>query len=123
MSTSSTSSELVQSAAQALYQKKGMNILAIDLRGLSTMADFFLIAEGTVDRHVQALCFEVIHQLQPLRGKPNQIEGEQSGDWIAMDYGDLVIHLFTPSMRRHYQLEQLWSLGKLVQLSFEESSS
>jgi len=100
--------------AQAIYDKKGMNTVVLDVRGVSSMTDFFVIAEGTVDRHVKALS-EVIVDEMALRGlRPWHIEGQQEGDWVVVDFNDFVIHLFIPELREKYALEQLWKQGKIV---------
>lgn len=99
--------------AQAIYDKKGFNILALDVRGLSTMTDFFVLAEGTVDRHLKALSQTIMDSLAEEQIFPWYTEG-QGGDWIVLDYGDFVIHLFTPELREKYSLEELWHEGKIV---------
>lgn len=100
--------------AQTIFDKKGFNILVLDVRGVSTMTDYFVIAEGTVDRHVKALSRAVITMMEEAGQKPIFVEGEQLGDWIVVDYGDIVIHLFTPELRERYALESLWKNGKIV---------
>lgn len=98
---------------QAIADKKGMNILALDVRGICTMADYFVIAEGRVDRHVQALANNVE---KVLNQTPYRAEGREYGEWIVLDYLDILVHLFTPEMREKYQLETLWKEGKVVSL-------
>lgn len=110
--------QLLNYIAQALYDKKGFNILAIDVRNLSSMTDFFLIAEGTVDRHVMALGKTIVDLLHNLGEEPIYTEGLKNGDWIVLDYAEIVIHLFTPSMREKYRLEELWQQGAIVDLEF-----
>ncbi len=106
--------EFLHRAAQAIYDKKGMNIIVLDVREICSMTNFFVIAEGTVDRHVKALS-QAIQEEMKLQGlHPWHIEGEQAGDWIVVDYNDFVVHLFTPDLREKYALEQLWQEGKIV---------
>src|ERR1700744_5701031 len=93
--------------AQIIYDKKGFNILALDVRGICTMTDYFLIAEGSVARHVKALSHVVIDQLADIGLQPLHVEGQQEGDWIVLDYGDFVVHLFTPELREKYTLEEV----------------
>lgn len=100
--------------AQAIYDKKGMNILVLDVRDICTMTDFFIIAEGTVDRHVKALSNVIMDEFTREKRNPLHAEGLQDGEWIVLDYGDFVIHLFTPELREKYALENLWSKGKIV---------
>lgn len=105
--------------AQALYDKKGMNILAIDLQAVSTMTDFFLIAMGSVDRHVKALAKAILDAEAEEGRKPYQVEGEANGDWIVLDFGDIVVHLFNPDMRERFSLEEVWNEGKIVDLKID----
>jgi ribosome-associated protein len=102
--------------AQAIYDKKGFNILALDVQGISNMTDYFLIAEGAVGRHVQSLNSFIKDTLSQKKIEPYQIEGARDGEWIVMDYGDFVIHLFTPEMRERYAIEELWSKSKIIDL-------
>jgi ribosome-associated protein len=102
--------------AQTIFDKKGFNILALDVRGISTMTDFFLIAEGSVDRHVKALSMAIQEQLDAMHVPLYRIEGEKDGDWIVMDYSDIVIHLFIQELREKYALEELWKKAKIVDL-------
>ncbi len=100
--------------AQTLYNKKGFNILVLDVRGHSTITDYFVIAEGNADRHVVALMQAVHDALKELGLDPIHIEGDSEGDWVVMDYLHCIIHLFTPSMREKYRLEELWQSARIV---------
>lgn len=106
-------------AAQLLFDKKGFNILAIDVRNFSTMTDYFLIAEGTVERHVSALASYLQAFYADLGVRPHHIEGQKVGDWIVLDYGDFVIHLMESEMREKYRLEEIWKAGKIVDLKLQ----
>jgi ribosome-associated protein len=105
---------LLQLICQTIYDKKGFNILTLDVRGVSTMADYFVIAEGNVERHVQALAGCVSDELAALKRKPLHTEGISDGDWVVLDYGDVIIHLMIPDMREYYALEQVWKEGRVV---------
>jgi ribosome-associated protein len=100
--------------AQVIYDKKGFNILVLDVRNICTMTDFFIIAEGSVDRHVKALSHAIIDEFFQQGQEPLHVEGQQEGDWIVLDYGDVVIHLFIPELREKYALEELWNKGQIV---------
>ncbi|MFI0434269.1 MAG: ribosome silencing factor [Parachlamydiaceae bacterium] len=100
--------------AQAIYDKKGFNILALDVRNICSMTDFFIIAEGTVDRHVKALSHAIVDELASKKQHPFHVEGQQEGDWVVLDYGDFIIHLFTPELREKYSLDKLWGKGLVV---------
>ena len=113
--------ELLKDLAQALYDKKGANILALDVRGISTMTDYFLIAEGNVERHVKALADAVLVTLKKHGEQPAFVEGEQTSDWIVIDCWGVVVHVFVPQLRQRYQLERLWTDAKLVDLGLEVS--
>ncbi|MEI8366206.1 MAG: ribosome silencing factor [Parachlamydiaceae bacterium] len=106
--------KLLDLIAQAIFDKKGINILALDVRGLSTMTDYFVIAEGSVGRHVKALATEIKHKMSDEGGALLQSEGESDGEWVVMDYGYIVIHLFTPDMREKYAFEELWSRSTII---------
>lgn len=100
--------------SQTLFDKKGTNILALDLRNISTMADYCIIAEGSVGRHVKALCASLKDAMKELDCTLYHCDGEQDGDWIVMDCSDIIIHLMTPDMREKYALEELWKKAKIV---------
>jgi len=113
--------EEVQTAAQAIYDKKGMNITVLDVTGVCSLTDYFIIAEGNVDRHVKALASEVVDCLRIEHGRrPFVTEGKMDGEWVVVDFGDLIIHLFTSELRQHYNIENVWKAGKLVHLEFKD---
>ena len=100
--------------SQVIFDKKGFNILVLDVRGICTMTDYFLIAEGTVDRHVKALSNGIKDLLAERGVALYHSEGEKDAEWIVMDCGEFVIHLFIPEFREKYALEELWKRGKIV---------
>lgn len=102
--------------AQTLYDKKGFNILALDVREVSSLTSYFIIAEGNVDKHVVALAKAIIGDLKKEGHLPIHVEGLDIGDWVVIDYLDVVIHLFMPGVRQKYQLEELWHEGKVFDL-------
>lgn len=103
--------------AQTLFDKKGFNILALDVRHVSTMTEYCIIAEGTVDRHVKSLATAIKDKLSEIDLTLYHEEGYIDGEWIVMDCGDIVIHLFIPDMREKYSLEELWTKAKIVDLN------
>lgn len=109
----------LNAAAQAIFDKKGINILGIDVHGVSSLTDYVLIAEGNVDRHVMAMAQEVIETLKQRGEKPAYIEGLKTGDWIVLDYLDYMIHLFMPGLREKYQLEAIFQEGKIIDLRLD----
>lgn len=114
--------ETLNFIAQVIYDKKGSNILALDVQGLSTLTDYLLIAEGNVSRHVSSIARSIIESLDE-RGSPPllHVEGLQSGDWVVLDYGEIMVHLFMPGLREKYCLEHLWADSKLVDLEIDVS--
>jgi ribosome-associated protein len=107
--------------AQAIYDKKGFNILVLDVKNICTMTDYFIIAEGTVDRHVKAISQTIVDQLAKHNHHPYHIEGEREGDWIVLDYTDFIVHLFVPDLREKYALEELWKHGHIVDVKIDTS--
>jgi ribosome-associated protein len=105
--------------AQAIFDKKGFNILALDVRGVSSLADFVIIAEGTVDKHVKAISLSIMDVLKARGISPLYKEGLTTGDWIVLDYMDIMVHLFGPGLRDKYLLEQLWRDGTIVDLQID----
>lgn len=105
--------------AQTIFDRKGFNILALDVRGVSTMTDYYVIAEGNIDRHVRAIALSVKDALKEKGLKLINMEGDVDGDWVVVDYGDFVLHLLVPEMREKYALEELWKEGKIVDLKIE----
>lgn len=109
-----TESEVVaRLAASALEDKKGMDVVILDLRGIySAPAPFFVIASGNVPSHVSALSDHVFEVIKKATGyNPHKIEGYDNAEWILMDYFDVVVHIFQTEKRDFYRLEQLWEDG------------
>ena len=107
--------------AQTIYDKKGFNIIALDVREVSSVTDYFIIAEGNVDKHVMSIAEEIRLVLKEKDIKPFCIEGMKDGDWVVLDYLDVIIHLLTPDLRSRYNLEELWKDGKIVDLEIKVS--
>ncbi|MBI2743668.1 MAG: ribosome silencing factor [Chlamydiales bacterium] len=114
--------QVLNAIAQAIYDKKGVNILALDLRKFSTITDFVIIAEGNVDRHVIAIAQCVRDELRKMGELTAHTEGMDSGDWVVLDYVQVMVHLFMPGMRDKYHLEDLWKEGEIVDLTINVSS-
>lgn len=118
---SKTPFEILNTIAQVIYDKKGFNILALDVQGLSSITNFLLIAEGNVDRHVSSIARAIVDGLKEKGEKPVQAEGLATGDWVVLDYGEVMVHIFSPSMRERYSLERLWSESKIVDIDIDVS--
>jgi ribosome-associated protein len=105
--------------AQAIYDRKGMNIVALDVSGQSSLCRHFVIAEGNVNRHVVAIGHAVLDAMRALGEKPLRIEGETSGEWLVIDFGDTIVHVFMPGMRERYALEELWKDAQSLDLELD----
>lgn len=108
--------------AQVIFDKKGMNILGLDVRGISSLTDYVIIAEGNVDRHVIAIADAVMDALKQEGRSPIHFEGTQLGDWVVIDFLDVMIHLFMPGFREKYRLEELWKEGQIIDFNINTHS-
>jgi len=95
-------------AAELALDRKAEGVLALDLRGISSATDFFLLATGNSDIQVKAIADRIIDELKKEGVRPNHVEGIQGGRWVLIDYVDWVVHVFHPEARDFYQLELLW---------------
>lgn len=118
---SKDSNSILNNVAQTIFDKKGFNIIALDVRDTSTLTDYFVIAEGNVDRHVKAIGRAICDDLFENGYKPIHIEGEKTGDWMVLDFGEFIVHLFMPELREKYALEDLWKEAKIVDLKIDIS--
>lgn len=96
--------------------KKAYDLLLLDVGGLTSLADYFLICTGRSDTQVQAIAQSIQESLAKLGRRPRMIEGLSGGQWVLMDYGDVVVHIFLESVREFYDLERLWMRAPVVQL-------
>jgi ribosome-associated protein len=109
-------------AAQTAEENRGTDIAVLDMRELTAMFDYFVIASGVSRRQLHAMSEEIDHALEDRMGDRRLgIEGYQESRWILLDYGDVVVHLFEPEMRSYYALEDLWGLAKRVPYQSRES--
>ena len=92
-----------------LDSNKALDIISIDLKNKSSMADYMIIASGTSSRHIQALSEQVLEKLKTNGVKNSKIEGKESLDWKLVDGIDLIVHIFNPDKRKFYELEKIWS--------------
>jgi ribosome-associated protein len=95
-------------AVDASRDRKGTDILVLDLRGLSDATDHFLLVTGTSDTHVRSIAEHIIEKLKESGVRPSHVEGLRSGRWVLIDCIDFVVHVFHPAAREFYQLERLW---------------
>ncbi len=107
---------LLQLAVDAMADKKAEDIRAIDISEVSVVADYFLIGGGTNRSQIQAICDNVEEKLTRAGYPVKQIEGYDTANWILMDFGDLIVHIFDKENRLLYDLERLWRDGKEIRL-------
>ena len=107
--------KMVQIVYQALEDKKGENISIIDISGISPLADYFIITNGSSDSQVKALVDNVEEKMHKAGHSQIQREGLQSGNWVLLDYGDVVVHIFDKENREFYHLERIWSDGQRIE--------
>jgi ribosome-associated protein len=109
--------QLAHALVQAIEDKKGENIVLLDISKQSAFADYFVIANGSSERQLKALA-EAVSAVSDQTVKRRQIlkriDDQAEGGWVLVDLGDVVVHLFSSDQRKHYALEQLWSEGKVL---------
>ena len=110
----SKSLEMVKLAKTALEEKKAGDIKVIDISGVSVLADYFIIADGSNVNQVQAMVDNVDEVLGRAGYECKQMEGYGTGGWILMDYGDIIVHAFCREDRLFYDLERIWRDGKVL---------
>lgn len=108
--------DMVRIACKALDDKKAKDIKIIDIHEVSVIADYFVIASGSNLNQVQAMVDNVEEQLGRAGYEPKQVEGTRGSNWILMDYGDLIIHVFDEENRLFYDLERIWRDGKVLEM-------
>jgi ribosome-associated protein len=111
----------IELAVEAALDKKAQDPVVLDLRGISSFTDHFLICHGTSSRHVQAIADAVEEKLRKAGRRGVSIEGYARADWILMDFIDLVVHIFTAEKREFFNLERLW--GDAPRMAFEEAQT
>ena len=103
-------------AIELAVDRKGQEMMLLDLRGLSNSTDYFLLVNGTSDTHVRAIADHIIDELRKEGMKADHIEGLRTGRWVLIDFIDFVIHVFHPTARDFYQLERLWGDAPAVSI-------
>nr|WP_245413583.1 ribosome silencing factor [Mangrovicella endophytica] len=96
----------------SLDDSKGEDIVSIDMHGKSALADFMVIASGRSHRHVTAVAEHLLRDLKDAGYGSCKIEGLQNGDWVLIDTGDIIVHIFRPEVRSFYNIEKMWSVGE-----------
>lgn len=93
---------------EALDELKAVNIVTLDVRGMTDVMDYLVIASGTSNRHVKSLADHVCLEVKKAGERPLGLEGENVGEWVLADFGDVVVHVMLPATRDFYDLERLW---------------
>jgi ribosome-associated protein len=104
--------EALKIAVKAVDDKKASDIVVLDISGVATFANYFLLCTGDSSRQIHAIADEVEQKLEASGLRPSHIEGYQHAEWVLMDYIDLVVHIFSKNARAYYDLERLWRDGK-----------
>ena len=99
---------VLASAVRVLAARKAERLIVLDLRGKSTFTDFFVICHGSSERQVKSLAEELVDRVREEAGRKPVIEGLSRGEWVLLDYGDFLVHVFSESARAFYRLESLW---------------
>lgn len=109
------SKELIEQVVEAIQDKKGKNIVIADMTGLgNTICDYFVICEGNSNTQVSAITDSIWEGLIDKFGhKPFAVDGQRNSQWVAMDYGEVFVHIFLPDVRAFYDIEHLWADAKL----------
>ncbi len=111
--------ERILAALQAASDKKALDMVVLDLREIATFTDYFVITSGTNERQVQAISDEVFEKLKKAGTAAARVEGYKSAEWILLDYGDFIVHVFADKARKFYDLERLWRESKRITLPAE----
>lgn len=116
------SSDMARLAVGAGMDKKALDPAALDLRGLSSIAEYFVIMTGTSDKHVQAVSGNIKDAFKKLGFTLLGEEGFKEGKWVLLDYGEVVVHVFLEAVREYYDIERLWIDAPLLDLETEGNS-
>jgi ribosome-associated protein len=103
-------------AVHAAEEKKALEIVVLDLREVASFTDYFIITSGTNAKQVQAIADEVVEQLKKRGRRASRVEGYSTAEWILVDYGDFVVHIFEDKARKFYDLERLWREAARVEV-------
>jgi len=116
------SRDILNLVAQTIYEKKGLNILALDVSGISSITDTVIVAEGNVDRHVITIAKSITQTLKEHGINPVFIEGVRHGDWVVLDYMQMIVHIFMPGYREKYQIERLFPSAEIIDLNLKAAA-
>jgi ribosome-associated protein len=106
--------QLARAAADIAYDKKASDVLLLDIRDLTTIADYFIICNGNNARQIAAIAEAIEDEMKKQKARLLNREGIAESGWLILDYGDIIVHIFGPKEREYYRLERLWSEAKTV---------
>lgn len=106
--------QALQEVVKALQEKKAGQIMVLDVRGLSSLTEFLIIAEGNVERHVQTLAQEVLKQTEEKGRRVFHEEGLGEGSWVLLEFSDVMVHIMIPTWRSFYALERMWPQARII---------
>ena len=112
------SQERAIACAHFALDKKALNVKVLEIKRLSSIADYLVLASGTSDKQTQAIAESVKKGLKQF-GKALDVEGLREGNWVVIDYGDVIVHVFRDEMRRYYNLDELWNAAPLLEIPEE----
>jgi len=118
ITTASTTLQKVREAVSAADDRKAVDLKVLHLEKVTDFTDYFLVCSGTSERQVQAIADAVQERLRENKARPLHVEGYNRGQWVLLDYGDLVVHVFQEEPRRYYALERLWGDAPEVTAEF-----
>lgn len=107
-------------AARAAGSKKALDLRILDLRGITSFADYFVVCSGANQRQIQAIADEVLARMKDQGRAALGIEGYDKAEWVLIDYGDLLVHIFSDAARKFYDLERLWRTAKQIEVPESE---
>jgi ribosome-associated protein len=114
--------EIASRIANACGDAKGKELAVLDVRQIFDLSDYFIVVSGRSDRHVQGICNRVLEELKQLGIEPQSIEGLNDGQWVLIDFGDVVMHVFYEPIRVHYDIESLWMRAKKLEVLRHEGT-
>jgi len=106
----------LRQAVHAVQEHKALELNLLDLKGICSFTDYFLICTGTSTRHTQAICDALVEELEQSGVRPAHIEGYNRAEWILVDYLSFVVHIFLEATRRFYDLERLWKTARRIEV-------
>jgi ribosome-associated protein len=116
------SKSILEIVEASLNDDKAEDIVIIDLKGKTSIADYMVVASGRSERHVKSLADHIFRKLKTAHHKPLALEGMGKSDWVLLDAGDVIIHMFPPEIRELYNLEKLWSVDPISRKDDKQSA-